>query len=56
MGNKSLQLNEDLLGEILGVPMGVIRFVVGKRCSVEFVNECSKIPKTLRARVLKNER
>lgn len=36
VGNKSLQLDEYLLGEILGVPTGGIRSVIGKtyKCGI----------------------
>ncbi|KAG5629388.1 hypothetical protein H5410_001105 [Solanum commersonii] len=51
--DKSLYLDKDLLGEILEVPKGGIRSVVGKTCTMEFVKECSKIPNTRFVVVLK---
>ncbi|KAH0632849.1 hypothetical protein KY284_035635 [Solanum tuberosum] len=53
VGDKSLHLDEDLLGKILGVPREGIRSVVGKTCTMEFVKEFSKIPNTCRAGVQK---
>ncbi|TMW98988.1 hypothetical protein EJD97_003221 [Solanum chilense] len=49
----NVYLDEDLLGNILEVPRDGIGFVVGRTCSVEFVKECSKIPTTRRAGLLK---
>ncbi|KAK4733461.1 hypothetical protein R3W88_007722 [Solanum pinnatisectum] len=44
VGDESLHLDEELLGKILEVPREGTRSVVGKLCSKQFVNECSKIP------------
>lgn len=46
VGDVSAYLDEDLLGNILGVPREGIRSVVGRTCFVEFVKEYSKIPTT----------
>ncbi|KAG5614082.1 hypothetical protein H5410_013906 [Solanum commersonii] len=53
VGDKSLHLNEDLLGHILEGTREGIRYVVGKTYSMKFVKECSKIPNTRRAGVQK---
>ena len=44
VGNIEIYLDEDLLGNVLGVHREGIKSVVGKNCSVEFVNVCSKVP------------
>ena len=49
----SVYLDEDLLGNILDVSREGIRSVVGRTCSIEFVKECSEIPTTRRAGLLK---
>ncbi|KAH0738358.1 hypothetical protein KY290_037063 [Solanum tuberosum] len=53
VGDKSLHLTEELLGQVLGVPREGTRSVVGKTCNVEFVKECSKIPNTRHAGIQK---
>lgn len=45
VGNRSLHINEERLGEILDVPKEGIRSVVGQRCNKSFANECTKLPK-----------
>ncbi|KAG5614096.1 hypothetical protein H5410_013920 [Solanum commersonii] len=49
VGDKSLHLDEDLLGHILEGPREGIRSVVGKTYSMKFVKKCSKISNTRRA-------
>ncbi|KAH0742996.1 hypothetical protein KY290_030989 [Solanum tuberosum] len=44
VGNKSLYLDEELLGKIQEVPREETRSVVGKSCTKQFVKECSKLP------------
>ncbi|KAG5606943.1 hypothetical protein H5410_028435 [Solanum commersonii] len=46
VGDKSLHLTEELLGQILGVPREGTRSVIGKIYTLEFVKEFSKIPNT----------
>ncbi|KAH0645105.1 hypothetical protein KY284_032989 [Solanum tuberosum] len=43
VGDKRVQLNEELLGEILEVPIEGIMSVAGKHCTLHFANECSKL-------------
>ena len=42
VSNHSMKLDDDLIGNILGVPMGGIRSIARKTCSVEFLKECSR--------------
>ncbi|KAH0761103.1 hypothetical protein KY290_017176 [Solanum tuberosum] len=44
VGDKSVHLNIEVLGGILEVPREGTRSVVGKICSQNFANECSKLP------------
>ncbi|KAK4713612.1 hypothetical protein R3W88_019519 [Solanum pinnatisectum] len=44
VGDKSVHLNEELLGKILDVPRKGTTSVVEKPCSQNFANECSKHP------------
>ncbi|KAH0740924.1 hypothetical protein KY290_033967 [Solanum tuberosum] len=44
VGDKRVQLNEELLGEILEVHIEGIISVAGKHCAQHFANECSKLP------------
>ncbi|KAG5585860.1 hypothetical protein H5410_046294 [Solanum commersonii] len=53
VGDKSLHLDEDLLGQLLEVPREGIRSLVRKSCTTEIVKEFSKIPNTRRVGVQK---
>ncbi|KAK4736944.1 hypothetical protein R3W88_000641 [Solanum pinnatisectum] len=50
---ESLHLDEELLGKILEIPREGTKFVVGKFCSKQFVQECSKLLDIHRAGVQK---
>ncbi|KAG5576143.1 hypothetical protein H5410_056277 [Solanum commersonii] len=54
VGNKSMHLNEELLGKILEVPKEGTRSVVGKFCTKQFAKECSKPPDMHYAGIQKN--